>query len=83
MVDSCSKADLRAVKLIQARELYGNVIASSKGKWNFKEEFQNLLASKPVVCSLSTIVLNLRALVPISLKWNVELGLNILVELFY
>ncbi|KAG7034824.1 hypothetical protein SDJN02_04556 [Cucurbita argyrosperma subsp. argyrosperma] len=49
MVDSCSKADLRAVKLIQARELYGNVIASSKGKWNFKEKFQNLLASKPVV----------------------------------
>lgn len=47
-VNSCSKADL-TVKLIQARELYGDVIASSKGKCNFKEKFQNLLASKPVV----------------------------------
>ncbi|XP_022146543.1 uncharacterized protein LOC111015736 isoform X2 [Momordica charantia] len=44
-VYSCSKADLRTVKLIQDRELYGDV----KGKCNFKEKFQNLQASKPVV----------------------------------
>ncbi|XP_004134515.2 uncharacterized protein LOC101220880 isoform X1 [Cucumis sativus] len=47
-VNSYLKADLRTVKLIQARELYGDVIASSKAKCNFKEKFQNLLASKPV-----------------------------------
>ncbi|KAK9226873.1 hypothetical protein WN943_011921 [Citrus x changshan-huyou] len=36
-------------KLLQARELRGNVFSLSKGKCNFKEEFQKRLISQPVV----------------------------------
>ncbi|KAM5587017.1 hypothetical protein ABKV19_005790 [Rosa sericea] len=46
---TAAAASSSAQKLNQARELYGNVIASSKGRCNFKEEFQNAQASHPVV----------------------------------
>ncbi|KAK9223320.1 hypothetical protein WN944_011762 [Citrus x changshan-huyou] len=39
-------------KLLQARELRGNVFSLSKGKCNFKEEFQKRLISQPVDCSI-------------------------------
>ncbi|KAM7264852.1 hypothetical protein ACFE04_002535 [Oxalis oulophora] len=41
------KGLVRTSKLLHARELNGNFIASSKGKSNFTEEFQKRLASKP------------------------------------
>ncbi|PRQ30165.1 hypothetical protein RchiOBHm_Chr5g0021601 [Rosa chinensis] len=47
--NKCKLTKVRTSKLLQARELYGNVIASSKGRCNFKEEFQKAQASHPVV----------------------------------
>nr|XP_023898103.1 uncharacterized protein LOC112009976 [Quercus suber] len=45
----CRRTGLRASKLLQVRELYGNVIPFSKGKCNFKEEIQRIQVSQPVV----------------------------------
>jgi WD repeat-containing protein 21A len=41
---------MTASKLLHVRELYGNIIPFSKGKCNFKEEFQKIQISQPVVC---------------------------------
>lgn len=40
----------KTAKLLQVRELYGNVITSRKGKFNFQEEYQKTQASQPMVC---------------------------------
>ncbi|KAM7530330.1 hypothetical protein LguiB_033740 [Lonicera macranthoides] len=39
----------KTAKLLQVRELYGNVITSRKGKFNFQEEYQKTRASKPMI----------------------------------
>lgn len=40
-----------AVKMVQTRELCGNITTSVKGKYNFKEEYINRVVSEPAVCS--------------------------------
>ncbi|KAA8537168.1 hypothetical protein F0562_029605 [Nyssa sinensis] len=45
----CRRMGIKASKLLQARELYGNVITSSKGKCNFQEEYQKMQASLPMI----------------------------------
>ncbi|GLT69551.1 hypothetical protein SLA2020_416940 [Shorea laevis] len=47
------RTGVRASKLLQVRELFGNIIPFSKGKWNFKEEFQKIQISQPVVWKYS------------------------------
>lgn len=49
VANSCRRTKVRTFKLLQARELYGNVIVSSKGRFNFKEEFRKAQATHPVV----------------------------------
>jgi len=44
------RTGMTASKLLHVRELYGNIIPFSKGKCNFKEEFQKIQISQPVVC---------------------------------
>ncbi|KAJ4702743.1 DDB1- and CUL4-associated factor 4-like [Melia azedarach] len=44
-----SRTEARTSKLLQVRELNGNVLSLTKGKCNFKEEFQKRLVSQPVV----------------------------------
>ncbi|XP_062162975.1 uncharacterized protein LOC133869896 [Alnus glutinosa] len=44
---------MTASKLLHVRELYGNIIPFSKGKCNFKEEFQKIQISQPVVWKYS------------------------------
>lgn len=51
-MDLCWETGVRAPKLLQFRELYGNVIPFKKRKRNFKEEFWKIQISQPVVCSL-------------------------------
>jgi len=46
------RTGMTASKLLHVRELYGNIIPFSKGKCNFKEEFQKIQISQPVVCWL-------------------------------
>ncbi|GAV75061.1 hypothetical protein CFOL_v3_18540, partial [Cephalotus follicularis] len=45
----CKSTQVTTSKLLEARELNGNVAAFSKGKCNIKEEFQKRQASHPVV----------------------------------
>ncbi|XP_059654087.1 uncharacterized protein LOC132300849 [Cornus florida] len=40
---------IKTAKLLQMRELYGNVITSRKGKCNFQEEYQKIQASHPMI----------------------------------
>ncbi|XP_050368602.1 uncharacterized protein LOC126786726 [Argentina anserina] len=49
VANKCKRTKVKTSKLLQARELYGNVIAFSKGRCNFKEEFLKAQASHPVV----------------------------------
>ncbi|KAL6206226.1 hypothetical protein ACLB2K_023475 [Fragaria x ananassa] len=49
IVKKCKQTKVKTTKLLQARELYGNVIASGKGRCNFMEEYQKAQASHPVV----------------------------------
>ncbi|KAL6992112.1 hypothetical protein U1Q18_010219, partial [Sarracenia purpurea var. burkii] len=46
---SCTRLGTKTVKLLQVRELYGNIITSSKGKCNFQEEYLKILAPQPVM----------------------------------
>lgn len=46
----CKTSGFRTSKLLNARELDGDLIACNRGKRNFKEEFWKIQASKPVVC---------------------------------
>lgn len=48
-VSTCRKPGRRPTKLLQARELSGNVIASGKGKFNFQEEYQKAQVCQPMV----------------------------------
>ncbi|PON42881.1 Guanine nucleotide-binding protein, beta subunit [Parasponia andersonii] len=48
VIKLCRK-NLRTPKLLQARELFGNLISSNKGKCNFKEEFRKKQVSHPKV----------------------------------
>ncbi|XP_062082889.1 uncharacterized protein LOC133789153 isoform X2 [Humulus lupulus] len=43
------KNEVRTSKLLQVRELFGNLISLNKGKCNFKEEFRKTRASDPKV----------------------------------
>lgn len=45
----CRRTGVRISKLLQGRELNGNVITSSKGKCDFMEEVLKIQASQPVV----------------------------------
>uniref|UniRef100_A0A5B7BJG7 Uncharacterized protein n=1 Tax=Davidia involucrata TaxID=16924 RepID=A0A5B7BJG7_DAVIN len=45
----CRRVGIKAAKLLQVRELCGNVITSSKGKCNFQEEYQKMQASQPMI----------------------------------
>ncbi|KAF7840268.1 DDB1- and CUL4-associated factor 4 isoform X2 [Senna tora] len=45
----CRRLRKRTSKLLHARELNGNIINSHRWKCNFKEEFQKIQASQPVV----------------------------------
>ncbi|XP_059437328.1 uncharacterized protein LOC132170380 isoform X3 [Corylus avellana] len=47
------RTGLRASKLLHLRELFGNIIPFSKGKCSFKEEFQKIQISQPVVWKYS------------------------------
>lgn len=47
----CKRIGIRAAKLLQSRELHGDVIPSKKGKCNFEKEYLKVLASQPLVCS--------------------------------
>ncbi|KAK9937261.1 hypothetical protein M0R45_014063 [Rubus argutus] len=49
VANSCRRTKVRTFKLLQARELYGNVIVSSKGRFNFKEEFRKAQATPSLV----------------------------------
>ncbi|XP_041027393.1 DDB1- and CUL4-associated factor 4 [Juglans microcarpa x Juglans regia] len=49
----CRRTGVRASNLLQVRELYGNIIPFIKGKCNFKEEFQKIRISQPVVWKFS------------------------------
>ncbi|GMY35078.1 ddb1- and cul4-associated factor 4 [Fagus crenata] len=49
----CRRTGIRASKLLQVRELYGNVIPFRKGKCNIKEEIQKMQVSQPVVWGYS------------------------------
>lgn len=40
---------IRTERLLQIRELCGNVITSRKGKVNFQEQYQKLQASQPMI----------------------------------
>lgn len=51
-MDLCWVTYVRASKLLQIRELYGNVILFKNRKRNFKEEFRKIQVSQPAVCSL-------------------------------
>ncbi|KAF5475361.1 hypothetical protein F2P56_007170 [Juglans regia] len=52
-MDLCWETCVRASKLLQVRELYGNVIPFKKRKRNFKEEFRKIQVSQPVVWKYS------------------------------
>eukprot|EP00261_Vitis_vinifera_P035488 XP_019076731.1 PREDICTED: uncharacterized protein LOC100266712 isoform X3 [Vitis vinifera] len=45
----CKRIGIRAAKLLQSRELHGDVIPSKKGKCNFEKEYLKVLASQPLV----------------------------------
>lgn len=47
--NACTRPRKRISKLIQARELHGNVITSKKGKHNFMQEYLEFHVSQPVV----------------------------------
>ncbi|XP_052203220.1 uncharacterized protein LOC127808690 isoform X2 [Diospyros lotus] len=47
--NSSRRIKIKAAKLLQDRELYGNVITSRKGKCNFQEEYHKMQASQPLV----------------------------------
>ncbi|XP_016648196.1 PREDICTED: uncharacterized protein LOC103325475 [Prunus mume] len=47
--NSCRRTRVKTSKLLHDRELCGNLIASSKGRCNFYEEFQKAQVSHPVV----------------------------------
>ncbi|WOG85503.1 hypothetical protein DCAR_0104692 [Daucus carota subsp. sativus] len=44
---------ITTVKLLHTRELCGNVTTSARGKCNFRDEYTNILASKPVIWKYS------------------------------
>ncbi|XP_057511757.1 uncharacterized protein LOC130793907 [Actinidia eriantha] len=46
---SCRRIRIKPAKLLQVRELYGNLITCSKGKCNFQEEYRKMQASQPIV----------------------------------
>ncbi|KAL2524694.1 Transducin/WD40 repeat-like superfamily protein [Abeliophyllum distichum] len=46
---ACKCMKMRRDKLLQARELCGNVISSRKGKLNFQMEYQKRQASEPLI----------------------------------
>ncbi|KAK3023864.1 hypothetical protein RJ639_043995 [Escallonia herrerae] len=46
---SAGIARFKTAKLLQARELYGNVITSGKGRFSFQEEYLKLQASQPMI----------------------------------
>ncbi|XAR56192.1 hypothetical protein NMG60_11036573 [Bertholletia excelsa] len=45
----CRRIRIKTAKLLQVRELCGNVITSHKRKCNFQEEYQKIQASQPMV----------------------------------
>lgn len=47
------KTGVRTSKLLQVREIFGNVISSNEGKRNFKEEFRKTQVSRPKVWKYS------------------------------
>ena len=59
VIHSRTQARVRTSKLLQGRELYGNVISSNKGKCNFEEEFRKTQASRPNVCWFENGVLSM------------------------
>ncbi|CAK9187552.1 unnamed protein product [Ilex paraguariensis] len=40
---------IKLAKLLQIRELYGNVIVSSRGKLNFQEQYRKIQTSQPLI----------------------------------
>ncbi|CAK7335949.1 unnamed protein product [Dovyalis caffra] len=50
----CRRTGVRIAKLLQGRELNGNVITSNKGKCDFREEFLKIQASQPLVWKYQT-----------------------------
>ncbi|KAJ0081800.1 hypothetical protein Patl1_11972 [Pistacia atlantica] len=65
----------RTSKLLQVRELNGNVLSLTKGKRKFKEEFQKKLVSQPVVLKYQgTRHRADAALQPIHVKLNTSTG---------
>ncbi|KAL5578007.1 hypothetical protein UlMin_019706 [Ulmus minor] len=53
VISSCRRACVRTSKLLQARELCGNIVYSITGKCNFKEEVQKTQVSQPKVWKYS------------------------------
>ncbi|XP_024024080.1 DDB1- and CUL4-associated factor 4 isoform X2 [Morus notabilis] len=53
VIKPCRKTGVRTLKLLQVREIFGNVISSNKGKRNFKEEFRKTQVSHPKVWKYS------------------------------
>ncbi|KAM1266342.1 hypothetical protein ACFX2J_035920 [Malus domestica] len=49
VTNSCRRTSVRTSKMLQARELCGNLIPFNKGRCNFNEEFQKAQACHPVV----------------------------------
>ncbi|CAN6684106.1 unnamed protein product [Malus baccata var. baccata] len=48
VTNSCRRTSVRTSKMLQARELCGNLIPFNKGRCNFNEEFQKAQACHPV-----------------------------------
>ncbi|KAF8412632.1 hypothetical protein HHK36_000601 [Tetracentron sinense] len=45
----CRRKGIKTAKLLQVRELYGNVVTFNKWKCNFQHEYQKIQASQPMI----------------------------------
>ena len=60
MIKPYKKTGVRTSKLLQVREIFGNVISSNEGKRNFKEEFRKTQVSRPKVWLIKWACVKLR-----------------------